>query len=550
MKDLYDEVTTIARGTFNQKTWTIGPGDSQNSVTHHEALHKDLNSFTTFGLVLSCLAESSKADAANDLLTQVVSRCRTAHETYATFLSNAQFNSEEPRNELDTQYRTYYDIGNEIALKLPTRQLGLISVAATIKMAMNGPLPASLYQGNEKARLNEFRQCDAPDHRLFRIASFLDEKFWSRSVEIARKHFHEHPEWGWMMTPNAMSIRPKFEQIPGTELVQFGLQKPSHELEIAIAAVFMDQIGECGRAEGLEFYTLQERKELEKRMRDHFEIQFSRPNDMKETPGDEFTRFEGESLFLRNSPLDANMMLASEMTEDSWNGYCKILQSESLLPVYFRLFDELIENHTFDAKSESAQSSAACFLRKKSKNEKGDLVVDIHLLREAHELIKFGVMSEMGRADIGFCVSGRALVELDLASHEDWFLNAQGSRVSVLLNAEPNATVACIPPTWDFLAWHIHTFENSSSPQKVLFVIPIGESDHGVEGFFGPCTDWSADDFIQKFDPPPAPLSVINLGIAINGKIYPQTTIPESLAKTAIRYMSEEYVFDLGGANA
>lgn len=92
---LFESDQDVPKGSFDHQTWITYSGAESNSTfvqltSLHESFHNELNNLTLYGSALRVfahLAQYNEEDRYRAVINRLVSRCRHAHEIYATFLS-------------------------------------------------------------------------------------------------------------------------------------------------------------------------------------------------------------------------------------------------------------------------------------------------------------------------------------------------------------------------------------------------------------------------------------------------------------------------------
>ena len=140
---------TDAQGAHDHLGWETYAGTESgaseaNLTTLHESFHNELNNLTAFGFLLQVYALLAKADKEHGQYEAVfkflVSRCREAHEIYATFISTTimaekvENRDREPGDLLKNhaRYQRYYEQGRQLSADFQGNYLKEIALTAII----------------------------------------------------------------------------------------------------------------------------------------------------------------------------------------------------------------------------------------------------------------------------------------------------------------------------------------------------------------------------------------------------------------------------------
>jgi hypothetical protein len=561
--DLAAQILSTGAARFSHGAWTLATGGAEGEdllrLSKHEELHQVLNDLTTFGLLLDALAilhQTTPSERWERMLTSLVGRCRTTHETFATY-NSSQLGiwHENPINapKDNPEYSNYYRLGATIVSRLPTKPLGMIALSGVVRLAMNGPLPAAAVEGRWDAlRLSDFRAADAPDYRFERCLEMLDAVFWQKAYEGAKALFGLHPQWGSILANPQGVFTPEqyFQFTPlGGGLAWVGPGGIDQALETAVANYFIDRAAEVLRGQGIPLYSLAQRKQIEASVRDKLPLPLARPNDQRQ-PAADFKNLRLQSrerLLLRKAPLQSSVRWLHRIEQDDWRAYIRILKEEGSLPVYLRSVEEVRSNHGLAGDDIPNADGVTCFLRKKRLLADESIGLDLHFVNEPERLARLSLHAALEGGEARICVSGRVLLRADSAGAAAWLGAAHGMPMSVLLDADPQRVIEKLNNAWDALVWHIQTFE-AAGEQDILFLFPVGTGPVPDLALFRPGTYASLDATLLLLREPAIPLMIRQIGVNTilglpEATMQKEWNVPLHCAWTANRYLSEEYLF-------
>ncbi len=263
-RDLALEIAAEGGGRFDGINWEVSRHRDVDTISQHERLHRQLNDITSYGCLLDALARLVARGADSDrfavYLRRLVSRCRTTHEAFATFLSlRPAIDLGAPLASLaeNTEYLGYYRYAEHFAGLVPSRPLGVLILSAAVRISMNGPLPEKVETGDFVAlALSDFRAADAPDIRFLQCRKHLDKDFWARAVADARESFSGHPHWYRYLEPPLHIFRPLdfFDLQPLGDSALVRPARVSSSFETDVGNFLLDQAALNLRTHGVETY--------------------------------------------------------------------------------------------------------------------------------------------------------------------------------------------------------------------------------------------------------------------------------------------------------
>lgn len=185
-------------GAYDNLQWSVLPGNDHTElfsriVSVHEYLHHDLNNVTGYGVILFGYAYMSRQESAqksyyNNMLYELVEKCRFAHEAYATWYSISMFKKSagdmlEAEVLADNRYRQYYDCAALLALNIKSLFLQQQVVSSAIRFCFQSRKIADCCIGNIQAfspRL--ISGIEFPDNRFQYITTQLRKDFFVNAL--------------------------------------------------------------------------------------------------------------------------------------------------------------------------------------------------------------------------------------------------------------------------------------------------------------------------------------------------------------------------------
>ncbi len=561
--DLAAELLARGGARFQYGHWSVGHPegvevsfDATIRRTRHEELHQTLNDLTTFGLLLQLAVELTKEPReeprAGPLLTRLVARCRLTQEVFATYLSGESLLRDRVPDELTSspEYSWYFEIGAELASRLPNRALGVQAVCALVRIAMSPRLPEEVItQGIRQFSLNSLRASDSPDERFLQAIDLLDRNFWVRAAEAARMYFHRHPDWDeYFGTYSSESTLRKFvriepSQVPGVAAVLPG--GIDEQLDRDVANFMIDQACFELEAKGMICTTGREQRSVEVQLRQSSGIWVPRPLDLpEELERHKWRRlYFGERLIWRISPLATRVTSLEQMGPEDWVAFGRILRSEGFLPIYIRTREDVLANHSLDSPESLGKAPVLCFLRKQRFLEDGSIGLDLYLIENPANFLSLMSTADHYGGKVGLTLSGQVLTHVAPETTEYWLSWIDGMAVSILLDSDPASILSRLIKEWEVLAWHIEKLSEGGG-QEVLFLFSLGGRQAPPLAFFRPANYHLADAALHLFDPPAIPLSVKHTGANILGIstefAQAEWTFPLHAVWAAKRYLNEE----------
>lgn len=167
-------------GAFDQLVWrTQGGGDAtaeeRQMVTLHEWAHHELNNVTTYGAVLTMVAQLARhglsgRERYRSLLLGLAGRSREAHEVYATWFSVDAFGIKVPVAELvgshPPEYQRYHRSGAELVKGIESPFLRQQAFLCQMRLCFESAAIAEAAADLEHFTLAEVRAREFPSERL------------------------------------------------------------------------------------------------------------------------------------------------------------------------------------------------------------------------------------------------------------------------------------------------------------------------------------------------------------------------------------------------
>lgn len=188
-------------GAYDHLGWATNAGSQGDNplvqlTTLHESFHSELNNLTVYGFFLQgyafMLRANKDVEQEKQRFGSMVSRCRKAHEIYATFVSTTVISESFKNKRIDPvellvkypDYQDYYQQGVQLSVDFKGNYLKEIAVTALIISCFQSK---SIYL-TAMLDLSAFypgmvRSAEFPDQRLDLLMRQLPEGFLTASFE-------------------------------------------------------------------------------------------------------------------------------------------------------------------------------------------------------------------------------------------------------------------------------------------------------------------------------------------------------------------------------
>lgn len=218
-------------GSFNHASWQIkNVVDSASSAARltsiHESLHNELNQATAYGLVLQIIAYLSREtqeERYQKLLADLVKRCRTTHEIYATYLSTIIVtNTKDNHITVETllapypDYFPYYSNGVYLTKYFNGRYLKQHALLSLIRICFQSTTIINYFVEHLAApQLGKIPFQEFPDSRLTFFSKQLDQDFWQKALD---EFYEAHADEAFVIALKANEVAPSY--LGYNELIQ------------------------------------------------------------------------------------------------------------------------------------------------------------------------------------------------------------------------------------------------------------------------------------------------------------------------------------------
>jgi hypothetical protein len=551
----------LGAGEFTHGNWTLGSGENIPTVSEHERCHRKLNDITSYGALLDAVARlkqiESDAERFARLSRRLVSSSRITHEVFATYFSNfADIDATTPLPSAllgNEEYLGYFGIGAHFVGLAPNRRLGSLILSAVIRIAMNGPLPDAVTNG-EFGRLlpRDFKTGDEPDRRLLMLRKIITHKVCNQAIAAAYQHFGGDERWFLFIDrPDGMFAPADFIKI--TPFEGIALIEPGGvpiEFENAVNNCIIDFLAAHAEKHGIQIYTLVERQAIEKRIREAIGQRSERFYD-NPSGWNEFghRRDIGREKIVLRAPIPTYLWRPGHLSTMDWAYFRAIHEKEGHCPLYIRTVDDFLMNHQIVENPNGIElrpGELICFLRKKRRLPDGEIVLDVVVHEAPKEILKSAlyICSLKEYAGIRACVSGKLLTEPYDAVLAPWVsaLDYVNAPLSFSIDTHPQRMIDALHQT-EALAWEMFPIEEGSE-LYFLAIYPVGASELPSFAVFRVGTMTTIDAILKLINPSPIAASFRRMGIVIHGlseaaqeKEWP---VPDHLAWTLSRYAQEE----------
>ncbi len=189
-------------------TWDIlASGESVSDqtvlVSLHESLHSTLTDTTAYGSLLHVYADLAlrlpEEEHYQRTFLTLLDRCRTVHESNATYLSMMILSQGSPDPGLlenYPRYLRYYRIGESLARGFSGGYLRHNAAAAALRLCMQGTAVETLLdRGLQEFRPSDLRFRYYPDQRLKVLLDNVSEAFWQDAYMKAKLAKPDFSAW-------------------------------------------------------------------------------------------------------------------------------------------------------------------------------------------------------------------------------------------------------------------------------------------------------------------------------------------------------------------
>lgn len=182
-------------GQYDNKFQSIRPGagatgDLREMASMHEMGHNDINTMSAYGNALTIyalLAEKKfpEAEKYRDILGLLVSRCRIAHETYATwsglifFAATGDDNLAHSILEGISEYQYFYDLACQLTAGISSMALRSIILQASVNFCFQSKvISEQILLDFRNPSLSTISYREFPDHRLMHILDHFPRPYF------------------------------------------------------------------------------------------------------------------------------------------------------------------------------------------------------------------------------------------------------------------------------------------------------------------------------------------------------------------------------------
>lgn len=197
-------------GSYDQLEWSVYSGSDSTDITTkvismHEFLHNDLNNITSYGILLRSMAylageEIDSKDFFRNTLIDLITRCRLAHESYATWLGITVFRDTVGDNPGlvvladNPGYQNYYRIIDELMVDIPNVFLRQQVVQGMLRSCFQSQQIANYALNNLASfNLSDITPTEFPDARIDVIFEDFTPKDPLRLIQNAINSFQVGP---------------------------------------------------------------------------------------------------------------------------------------------------------------------------------------------------------------------------------------------------------------------------------------------------------------------------------------------------------------------
>lgn len=196
-------------GSFDHRTWNTYSGiESESTLVQltslHEGFHNELNNLTLYGSALQIfahLAQYHKENKYHRVINGLVSRCKQAHEIYATFLSCSVISNGFDRSidieknllQNHQSYISYYRQGLHLVKSFNGSYLQELALGSIIiSCFQDKDLIDSLLVDVRSFEINQIRNRHFPESRLRLIATEMPKDLLRNAFNTFAEAHKEH----------------------------------------------------------------------------------------------------------------------------------------------------------------------------------------------------------------------------------------------------------------------------------------------------------------------------------------------------------------------
>lgn len=200
IESILNYVDNSQSGSYNQLQWSINTGNDATDIVSrvisiHEFLHNELNNITGYGFLLQGYAYLSREESGHqqfyiNTLHQLVSRCRLAHESYATWLGITVFkkdlNDTFPETVLvgNAEYLYYFNTAEYLVRNINSIFLKQQVVSACMRFCFQSATIINTASSNLAAfNFSSVKNSEFPDNRFQYLLEKLPDLFLINCVE-------------------------------------------------------------------------------------------------------------------------------------------------------------------------------------------------------------------------------------------------------------------------------------------------------------------------------------------------------------------------------
>lgn len=555
-QELGDALSRAGRGRFDGDSWEVDFRGNVEALSDHERLHRQLNELTSFGAVLDAVSRLAREEVDDGrfakMFRKLVGRARTTHEVFATYASSYNNHGARAEAELtgNLEYLDYFRIGDQIIRTAPTLAFGNLVLFALARIAMNGPLPACVENGDfAELELNQFRAKHDPDHRFQVCRTWLTPEICAEVFAEAKAYFGAHKHWDLFIERREGELRPE-------DLIDF--RTVGDRLEIVTGGIdsrFQTDVGNFTldhlyfrmRDIGIDIYSLAQRREIEERIRNGVTVTSQRFYDDPENFEDLNRRRDmGRERLRLRQPLPTRVRAPLQIGNEDWALFRRVARDEGHCPVYLRSGQDFLDNHAVTETGDGIaidRDRPICFLRKKRYLENGTIGLDVVVVGEPYRLLSINMHVE----GLRMCMSGQMFTDAWADKVRPWLEYFAGP-IDILIDTHPQRIVNCLAGGWEALAWKTCLVAGDNDDKlPFLTIFPVGVGELPEVALFRPASDTASTATVEAINPVPVGAFIQQIGVRIHGLTdgaqQGSWDIPDRLKHTLRRYVEEEALF-------
>ena len=393
-------VASESGGEFNHLVWrTLSMGDhtevESQLITLHEWAHHELNNVTVYGGLLTAVAHLARCakkdrDRYRTLLGELVSKCLSAHESYATWFStNLLLNNAsllKLTSSFSDQYLSYYKAAEALVSEVESPFLRQQAVIAAIRICFDD---IAFFEAGHKLsnlRIDHFSPESFPDARFGKLLKIIEPGYFETELQ----RFYSHYEEEGLIIQNAVSARDtsKFFTQVDPHIVDNATRLLLQSLHNGLASTLLKYDHHSNPFE----HHLVLFREIINQIQDlSDEVEGVHQLVLADDPHDNVTivlqQMENEILYVRDSPLPSCLVPFSSIDDERWPH----LLSGEPQHLFFctRHVNDLLKQHDFPAGQLERYSGYLTFLRRRGLVD-NELRCEHIIFDTPEELLRFG----------------------------------------------------------------------------------------------------------------------------------------------------------------